>query len=783
MHEWPLLEIPVPGPETAALAAELGIAEPVAQLLINRQLDASTARQMLAPVPPLDLPSPDFAAELQACFLACLEANAPVAIFGDYDADGLSGTAVLSCFLRQAGFDVLPVLPTRSQGYGLNAQSIAELAAAGARLLVTVDCGISNRAEIAEARAAGLQVVITDHHGLPAELPEAEFTLHPALLDLPELEHFSGAGMAWWLTTLLQPVLPQAPDPESLLDLAVLGALADMTPLIGPHFALAKRGLQAMRQTLRPGLLALARQKQIDLPDLVEDDLTFRMIPLLNAAGRLGSPQPALELLLSEDAAQAATLAEELAEINTRRQQLCEQVLEQALELLADQPLPPAIVLADARWPHGVLGITCSQLVARYHVPVVLLAIEGEVAKASIRAPKGYHVLQALQACDALLIRYGGHEMAGGLSVSTTRLKEFSAAFMAACEAQQARHLQKVVSVEMTLAPEDISLGLWESLRQLAPFGMGNPAPVFLSSNIPLKDVKPDRKSGTHFFAALPNGVRVKGWQLWDPALAEAPAFDLLYSLERQTWRKQTKVELTLQALRPHAELKSAPAAAETVTEAIRPRKPQRQAQPLPGYFSDGSQIWQLRFWSDSPPPVWLDARQGALPPGVWLRPLDPLISLAEATVQQGQAEDFAGLALARPPWHAALLQGFRQIALLPLAPLPPALSFDQLLPILTALQDHPEGSMDAAALQTTLKSPHEMLEICLNGLSELGLLTYDSERYAIQYTNQRYDLRQSKTFQNHLTAQQARAALAAHWPDLCFERLKNCLQSGTRPC
>lgn len=780
---WPELKVPSFNPETTDLAEQLSVSPLLAQLLINRKLSLSEARSMLEENPELNWPRPEFSVALQALFVGLLESDAPVAIFGDYDADGLSGTSVLTVFLRSAGFCVTPVLPTRSQGYGLNIEVLKELSEQGHKLLITVDCGISNREEIKFAREQGLAVVVTDHHGLPEILPETNFTLHPAVLEIPELANLSGAGMAYWLTTLLKPAFPSAVEPEQLLDLAVLGTLADMTPLRGLNFKLAKQGLKAASKTRREGLLALARLKKLDLKNLTEDDLTFRMIPLLNAAGRLDSPLPALELLLAESRQEADRLAQDLLEMNARRRELCEDVLSGALELLSDCDESDAIVLADTQWLHGVLGITCSQLVERFHRPVALMAIEGEYAKASVRSPRGYHVLHALQACDDLLERYGGHEMAGGFTISTHKIAQFSQRFIAACKDQQEQvHHEQIV--EMEINPELLDLEQWCEIRRLAPFGMGNPHPVFLSLNVPLQDIKTDRRTASHFFAHLNSGVRLKGWRMWREELETQSHFDLVYSLERSEWREQVRLELTVQLLRPHTHSRLGPSSALKSPASAKARTPETASPDVfPGAFFDGKNYWFLPLDNSEKASLWQDWRQQKYTSG------EPLIVVrfvsdvpVNTEITLANKDSFDCLALDQPPAMTVLpnlLNLFSVVRLLPLRSLSKPPDFRLLWRILSWLQENGLKLSSAVDLAEKFELKTEQASICLKSLCDLGLLAYDNERYGIQYKNQLYDLRQSVTF---LKAQEdwlLRQKMAQYWDTVSMKRLKYWLHAG----
>ncbi|MGE3726951.1 MAG: DHH family phosphoesterase [Candidatus Sericytochromatia bacterium] len=534
------------------LAKESGVSRVLAQLLLNRQINNPEAvKEFLASDPTLNWPRPDFEPALVALFRPLLAQQALIVVHGDYDADGLTGTTILTEFLRSSGFRVEPFLPTRSLGYGLNMASLERFAAAGAQLLITVDCGVSNRTEIAHAQSLGMQVIITDHHGLGDTLPNADFILHPEVLKIPELKHLSGVGMAYWLAVLLHPHFDCQRPLSDWLELAGIGTIADMTPLLGFNRQLVKAALKQIKQTRRPGLLALLKQKQTEAAELDETALAFRVIPLLNAAGRLQSPMLSLDLLLAEDRDEAESLAENLNQVNQARREMGQSLFDEiTAKLDADPPSGP-VILAEAGWPFGILGITCSQLVERYGRPVFLMSVDGALAKASVRAPEGFHVLEALQHCDELFLKYGGHAQAGGFSISVSNfaaLKQRLEDYYRFLGAPQSRP-----KAELELNLKAVDMDLWKDLQHLAPFGAGNPLPSFVSFNVPLQKVMPDRK-GLHLFAEFSSGLKLKGWNMWRPELAEFSHFDLHYELQINTWKGRSNLELQLKQIQPHVE-------------------------------------------------------------------------------------------------------------------------------------------------------------------------------------------------------------------------------------
>ncbi len=537
--------------ETFAKAT--GVSPFLAQLLLNRQLDnPEVAQDFLASDPVLNWPRPDFEAELVALFRTLYERNGLIVIHGDYDADGLTGTTILTEYLRSSGFQVEPFLPTRSLGYGLNLATLERFAESGAQLLITVDCGVSNQKEIARAQALGMQVVITDHHGLGESLPPADFVLHPEVLKIPELQNLSGVGMAYWLAVILYPHFACSRPLDHWLELAGIGTIADMTPLKGFNRNLVKAALKKIKHSQRPGLLALLQQKQTRASELDETALAFRVIPLLNAAGRLQSPMLALDLLLAEDQDEAESLAENLNQVNQARREMGQALLDEiTAKLDLDLPSGP-VILAEPGWPFGILGITCSQLVERYGRPVFLMAIDGEIAKASVRAPEGFHVLHALQSCDDLFIKYGGHAQAGGFSISLSKLEELKQRLGNFYTDLGSPQLTPMAELELNL--KAVNDDLWEDLQRLAPFGAGNPLPSFVARNVPLQKVAPDRK-GVHLFAEFSSGLKLKGWNMWRSELAEHSHFDLHFELQQNTWKGRTSLELQLKQIQPHSEV------------------------------------------------------------------------------------------------------------------------------------------------------------------------------------------------------------------------------------
>src|SRR5436190_11734894 len=442
MHEGTWTIRPCPSGVQRELAGALGISELTAGVLVRRGLaDPEAARVFLeGERPPHD---PFLLGDMEA---ACERIRAAVAegrricVHGDYDVDGIAATALAVLLLRALGADVDWHLPSRfDEGYGLSAATIGRLADEGCGLVVTVDCGITALAEVAEARARGLEVIVTDHHRPGATLPDCPIVAtRPSDYPFPEL---CGTGVVHKLGQALFGV--DSEIPKRHLDLVGLATIADVVPLLDENRTLATAGLRALARTQKPGLRALMRAAGVDPATVDAGSVGFRLAPRINAAGRLGHPRAALELLLTSDPDEARRLANELEELNQERQAVEARIFREAAAQVDEWPEEKrarrAYVVAGADWHEGVIGIVASRLVERYHRPVVLIAGgEGEW-KGSGRSISSFDLHAGLAACASLLGRWGGHRAAAGLSISAENVEPFAERFAA----HAAQHLQE----------------------------------------------------------------------------------------------------------------------------------------------------------------------------------------------------------------------------------------------------------------------------------------------------------------------------------------------------
>src|SRR3954452_15571888 len=415
-------------------ATALAVDEVTASVLVRRGLgDAANARRFLdGALPghdPLQLGDMEAAV---AAIGAAVDAGARICVHGDYDADGICATALAVLLLRELDADVAWHLPSRfEEGYGLNAGTLTRLAEEGFELVVTVDCGITAVTEVEHARSLGLEVVVTDHHR-----PAGAFPACPVVAPLKggyPLKGLCGTGAVWKLAQAL--LGPEHPFLERHLDVVALATIADVVPLVDENRALALLGLRRLAQTQKPGLRALMRVAHVDPAALDESSIGFRLAPRINASGRLCRPEAALALLLTDDGAEARTLAEELESLNRERQQVEERILRDAVDQVESWPESRrrrrGYGVAGEGWHEGVIGIVASRLVERYNRPVVMIAAADGEWKVSGRSVAAFDLHGALGACSAHLERFGGHRAAAGLTIAPERVETFAVAFAA----------------------------------------------------------------------------------------------------------------------------------------------------------------------------------------------------------------------------------------------------------------------------------------------------------------------------------------------------------------
>jgi len=516
------------------LEQQLRIPSVVAQLLVGRGLaDPAVAKSFLSAKlsdlrEPQDLPGATDAAER---IFAAARDRQRIVVYGDYDVDGMTGTAILWRCLRLLGADVHYYVPHRlDEGYGLNAAAVRQLAADGTKLIITVDCGVSAIDEASLVRELGMQLIVTDHHEFAASLPTADAIVHPRLPGHAyPFGQLSGAGVAFKLAWAVSQQASQAKRVsermrEFLLEsiaLAALGTVADMVPLLDENRILVRHGLVSLANQPRPGLKAMMQLAELNRkPALTSEDVAFTIAPRLNAAGRLGQAQLAVELLTTDEPQRAQALAEYLHELNSSRQSLEQSIYlaarKQALEKF-DPESDAALVLDGRGWHSGVIGIVAGRLAQRFHRPVVLLALDElgvKPAVGSARSVPGFGLHEVLTSCGDHLISFGGHQAAAGLKIEEGSIEAFRAAFCAhAADVMQEeqRDGELVIDAEAPLGA--ITAKTVEHLELLAPFGQANDRPLVCASNVRLA-APPARMGGGGRHVSMQlvqDGVRIRG--------------------------------------------------------------------------------------------------------------------------------------------------------------------------------------------------------------------------------------------------------------------------------
>jgi single-stranded-DNA-specific exonuclease len=474
----------------------------VAETLVRRGLDTPQAAAAFldpdayTPADAADLPD---LARAVARLRQALGRREPVAIWGDFDADGQTATTVLLESLRALGGQVSAYVPARAEGHGLHTSSVQRMIDDGARLLVTCDTGIMAHAAAAYAGHLGAEVIVTDHHSLGESLPPATAVINPHRLPGGHpLRHLAGVGVAYELARGLSPAVA-----DRTLDLVALGTVADVSVLRDENRYLVQRGLDGLRRTDRPGLLALYQQAGLEAQGLSEEHISFVVGPRLNALGRLADAADGVELLTTADPIRARTLATELEGLNAQRQWLTKQVTDAALAQVEREPALlhdyQVLLLSHPTWPAGIVGIVAGRLAERFGRPTVLISAEpGRLARGSGRSIPGVDLIAALSDCAPLLEGYGGHPGAAGFSIEPERIPELRRALSGSLQAQVESLPEPELPIDAYVELPDLSLDLVAEIDRLAPFGRGNPALTLAVRNLHLTSEAPIGRTGEH---------------------------------------------------------------------------------------------------------------------------------------------------------------------------------------------------------------------------------------------------------------------------------------------
>lgn len=550
------------------LQKQLQINEILARLLVNRGYTQPIEVQRFIRTESQDLLDPfalkDMEKAVERIHKAIIEAE-KIVVYGDYDVDGITASALLYQFLQSLGSKVQYYIPERfTEGYGLNDEALRELYQQGDRLLITVDCGISAQHEVNEV-PQDFDIIITDHHEPPEELPRAYAIINPKQKDChyPE-KGLAGVGLAFKLCQALYQTLScsKTANPERWIDLAALGTVADMAPLMGENRTIVKLGLAQMNQRPCLGIGTMLKVAGLSDQTVTAQTIGFILGPRLNASGRLTHAKKAVELLTTQDEAIATAIAEELEEENRERQALTRQIFQQADQYLLEQKKLERPILvawgpwdseAGSGWHPGVIGIVASRLVEKYYRPVVLMSIEKGIAKGSCRSISAFNIFEALQGCDTYLVKYGGHAAAAGLTVEEKNLTFFEAELIKYAEQMlKPEDLRPCLSVDTFVALTEVNDALMESLAALEPCGYGNPPPVLACRNIEVDQVRQMGQTGDHVRAVLKNDqddesrlpLIAFGRGKQSEWLQQQKKVDVAFKAEYNYWKGQKNIQL-----------------------------------------------------------------------------------------------------------------------------------------------------------------------------------------------------------------------------------------------
>ena len=488
-----------------------------------------------------------------------VERGEKIAVFGDYDVDGITATCLLTDFIRSLGATCVPYIPGRlEEGYGLNPIAIRQLHGEGVKLIVTVDCGITALEEAQLCKQLGIDLVITDHHECKAQLPEAVAVVDPHRPDggYPHKD-LSGVGVAFKLAAALSG--SQEAVLERYADMVCLGTVADVMNLCGENRVFVDQGLQMLRTSQRPGLQALMKLAGCEPAALTASSVGYSLAPRINAAGRMGQIELAVELFLTDDAQKGEELAKALCDLNRQRQSVESEIYQQAISMLPEDRIPDAIVLADETWHQGVVGIVASRIAEEYCCPTFLICLDGVHGKASSRSYGGFNLFAALSELSDLLESYGGHELAAGFTIHADNIAAFR---------EKINHLARdyytgdaprtVLEADCVIPPELLTIGNIDSLCRLEPCGNGCPKPVLVMEDLQVERIS-QVGGGKHMRLRLRSGhYSIPGIYFSATAqsasIAQGDMVDVAFVPQVNEFRGERSVQMNVQDIRPHCE-------------------------------------------------------------------------------------------------------------------------------------------------------------------------------------------------------------------------------------
>ena len=491
-----------------------------------------------------------------------IAAGERIAVYGDYDADGVTACVTLARGLRSVGADVISYIPNRfTEGYGLNLEALNDLHARGAQLVITCDCG-TNSVEAAAGRPRGMRLIVTDHHEVGAQRPAVDALINPKQPDCAyPFDGLAACGVAYKLLVALERrVFPGKLDPGASLDAVALGTVADVVPLRAENRAIVRAGLRRLSEAPSPGCAALLAVAGITAP-VTAEHLAFQLGPRINAAGRMEDATLALQLLMAESREEADPFAQRLHEQNAQRQQLTAEIVREARTQVADLDNGAAVIVMGAdHWPLGVLGLAASRLVEEFYRPTFIFNTEGDEWRGSARSIESFHLVDCLQDCAPLLHRFGGHAMAAGLTVLKSRFAELKECLEQYTTSRlNGDAFSRPITIEATAAFADLKPSLHHELQMLAPFGVGNREPLLLSREVEVVRTETFGSDRRHLRVQMRDRTASAEAIAFDkaaaaPHLPTGRRIDVVYALQCERWDGLDRIRLHLRDLRPVAQ-------------------------------------------------------------------------------------------------------------------------------------------------------------------------------------------------------------------------------------
>jgi single-stranded-DNA-specific exonuclease len=549
---------------TEILKSKYNINEMFARTLINRGLDDLNKVNRFMNADINDLYDSFLLTDMENAvdrILVAIEENEKICIYGDYDVDGITSTALCINILRKLEADVMYYIPVRAdEGYGLNHDAIEYIAEQGVNLIITVDCGIRSVDVVETVKESGMNIIITDHHECGEILPDAYAVINPHRIDSSyPFKELAGVGVAFKLMQAVTESIGYRELLYDVLDIAAIGTIADVVPLLDENRIIVKNGLEKLMNTDNVGLKAL-----IDICDLKDKQISsyniaFIIAPRINAAGRLADAGRCVELLITEDEALAYEIARELDAENKERQRIEAEILEQAIAKVnaeKDFETSSVIVLDEINWHPGVIGIVASRIVEQFSKPSILIGLDNEIGKGSGRSMSGFNLYEAMNKCSELFVSFGGHEMAAGLTIKTDNIEAFRKKInTVAKDMLQGKELLPELLVDYKLEPSEINLQVAKQLKDLEPFGMGNPNPNFVCRNMQILDKRLVGANSKHLSLNLYDGnsnVKAIAFNMGNlfNVLSSSKKIDIICCMDINLWNNNENVQLIIKDIK-----------------------------------------------------------------------------------------------------------------------------------------------------------------------------------------------------------------------------------------